>query len=894
MTDEEEPIEYSSWVVESKFAPSRSNIDLVDRGRLINRLEAARQCKVIIVNAPAGFGKSTILCQWYEAHDKNEDIFSWLSLDEGDAEPRQFLSYVVLSMAKGGADLGPLEVAARNGLADSNPELVTNSLMNRIAELPENCLLILDDFHIATSDATDRLIEQMVRQAPGNFTLVINSRTPPPLDVPILVAAGDAHEIGPEQLRLTQEEAISALGDKISLPDAKEIFEQTEGWPVAVQLARVQKQVQPSVQIQSGVSTGLIASYLTDQVIDTIETDLRDFLLKVSVLEQFNAALADAVTGRTDSWHMLRRLEPLSALIIPTDSAAGWVRLHHLFAEYLRKTLKAQAPGSIAGLQMAASRWFDTDGQIIPAVKYASAAGNDDEAERLILDAGGWSVILTEGIYVMRALLNILPDHLVSRSARLMLARAYLCCKDGDCQQARGLLDASKNLRSNHQADAYDRDRRLVGAMVSTYEDAPGWAERVAASDFADEADRWTPLEAGTLLSEAIVASFSVGELGQVHDNIEATFGEMRRSGSVLGLNYTYIHAAILALYLAKFELSKANISQALELAENNFGSDSGLKHLSMMMEFSLRIWSGEAGQADIEALSQTLSYIEQYDGWAEAYLIGLDAAFHLCEQHGELGHAADLCDRFHTLAMNRSLERLERLCTIFQMRLAYLRGHSTDAKALGTDLAEWVFEHQLQKGARDWQNHYLAASSLASSRMLPPAHAINMLRTCIDDCERRDAGLFRIRLLVTEAFLFWQLEKRDESIASLTRALTLAAPQKIIGPFLYDDRLNRVLVATKNGLSHKQENLILVNFVTDILKRRQEFRPGSGNEKLSSREQDIIEQVAEGRSNKEIARRFELTENTVKFHLKNIYAKLSVNRRIQAVAVARDLKLID
>ncbi|WP_430413785.1 LuxR C-terminal-related transcriptional regulator [Parasphingorhabdus sp.] len=894
MTDEEDIGGEGSWIVASKFVPSKPNINLVDRARLIEKLETGLSAKAIFLVAPAGFGKSTVLCQWFDAQHDAGDIFGWLSLDEADCVPEQFLAYITLSLAEAGGELGQFEAAARNGFPDSRARVVLSSLMRRIGNWPHRCVLILDDMHLAASPEIDGLLDQMIRESPVNFTLVLNSRSTPSVDLPGLVAAGDAIEIGAEQLRLTQAESKEALGVKMEEKVAREIFELTEGWPVAVQLARVQKQAQPDAAFHSGISSSLIASYLTKQVLDTLEPDVREFLLEMSVLEQFNASLADAVRGSRNSLAMLRELEAFDALLVPTDSAGGWTRLHHLVAEYLRENLLAEAPGRAIEIYHAASAWFETEGQLISAVRYARLAEDEALVERLILDGGGWSIILTAGINVMRTLLRLAPEHLVSSSARLMVAKSYLYCKDGKYKEARGLLDASGALGLTSSKESYDRDRRLVGSMIGAYEDKRDWTVQTAVRDMPGQLDDWTPLEAGTLLCEAVIALFSTGELDRAHENLELAFREMRHSGSVLGLNYCYLHAATLALYRGKFDLAQANIVQALDLAENNFGSDSGLKRMAQVLEFSIRAWSGEIERHEIEELSNVLAHIEKNDGWTEIYIVGLDAGFAACEQHGELGTAAEFCERMLELAKRRNLTRLERHATILKMRGAYLRGHANEVVKIADDVYSWVGKHDLKTSARDWQNHFVAIYNLATTRMMSSSLAANAVRQCVLDGHERGATFFEIRLLVSEALLFWQLDKHERSISALREALELAAPQRIIGPFVGLDPLKPILGRVKADLSLKQESVLLANFVSQVSKRRRDVRPQSGNDLLSVREHEILEQLAQGHSNKEIARRFELTQNTVKFHLKNIYSKLEVNRRTQAIAQARQKNLID
>lgn len=884
----EDQLDAGGWIIESKFAPSRPNIDLVHRPRLLEQLDAATRGKIVLLIAPAGFGKSTVLGQWNESWDADGKLFAWLSLDDGDSEIHQFMAYCILTLANAGVDVGQLELAARNGLSGINPHVILNNLMKAIARDPRECLLVLDDLHLVDSAEVSKLIEQISRQAPPNFTLVLASRQSPPVDIPVLIASGDAIEIGPEQLRLTKDEAIRALGDDIALDDAKEIFNQTEGWPVAVQLARVQKQAHPDVPIHAGGSARLVASYLSDQVVGTVDPELRDLLFTLSVLEEFNANLIDAILGRSDSWEMLQRLDPLRALFIPTNPDGNWMRLHHLFAEHLFETLSNQNPDRVKEVRLLAGQWFEEQGRRIQAARYAEQAGEYAEIERMILEAGGWAVILSDGINVMRALLRYTPDQVLSSHGRLMLARAYLSIKDGEYAKARTIFDASEALRGSDETSAYDRDHRLVGSMLQSYEDRDEWALATAEGDLISELGQWEPLEAGTLLCEHVIAHLSFGHLEQSQRHLDLAFGRMRKCNSILGLNYCYIHAGVLGLYSADFDLAKANIFHALELAEGNFGEDSGLKHLAKLLEYSLRVWTGQLAIDEVAGFRATLGHVCEFDGWTEIYMVGLDALFHVQIQSGDYVGAIEVCERMLKLAERRQLIRLEQFASVLKMRATYLRGHENEAKTMAASVQDWLRDGALEPGSRNWQMAAVAASCLGHSRLAPPAMSHNFTKHGQEQCAARGATFYRLRLIVTQAVLQFHTGQHGAATKILIEALALGAPQNAIGAFLGDESLVQLLQATKASLRGQSHPVTIASFIADILAHQKRLRPHIDGGLLSAREIEILEQLAGGRSNKQIARRFELTENTIKFHLKNIYTKLSVNSRTQAIAAAR------
>ncbi|MBC6402924.1 MAG: hypothetical protein GDA35_04755 [Hyphomonadaceae bacterium] len=893
MTEDQDDEFESSWIMESKLEPNKPKISLVERERLLKPLSDALDRKIGLIVAPAGFGKSTLLCQWFTALKDAGHTAAWLTLDESDADERQFLSYIAIALSHAGLDIGELEIGARNGFSDTPTVRVLNTLMKEVQCHGPDTVLLLDDYHLVSGSGIDELIKSILKIMPSNLTLVVNSRTMPQVDVPMLVATGEALEIGADQIRLTLQETVSVLGDDFSDKEAKDIFRQTEGWPVAVQLARVQKQARPSQPIRLAAPSGFVAAYLTSQLLSSLDNDVREFLLVVSCLDRFNSELADHIRDASDSGQLIGRLQPLTALIISIDYEGDWYRLHHLFAEYLRDTLHKESAARLIEIQLKASAWYDEQGLLIEAVKYAVAAGNFQECERLILAAGGWKIILTQGISVIRALFRLVPKTTVSSSARLLVARAYLHCKDGEYTSARGLLDASVVLRTEEDGAAYDTDHIIIESMVNAYEDKRDWALSPNNESKLKTAADLDALEAAMLASEQIMVSFALGDFARADESVKSAFSFFRRSDSVLGLNYCYLHAATSALHRAEMDLARANVNQALELAASNFGSDSGLKHLAQVIDYALKIWHGKAGPDDLEAFSQTLAHIEEYDGWTEIYLLGLDAAYHLCEQCGEFAFAEDIAARFLSVAKSRQLDRLKLYCQIFQVRVAARLGQKSEAGKLIERIDDWMVNAAPQNEPRVWHAYFLAAETRAATRLTSPSRTIETLRQSIRHADTGGLALHQIRLRVAKAIALRQLNRRDLGTEYLAEAIRIAANRKLMGPFLCDDALKRLLKEVRTALRNQDDELILMSFVTDTINRGDVLRPRIGGDILSVREHEILEQLALGLSNKEIARRFQLTENTIKFHLKNLYRKLDVSRRTQAIAVARRRKLV-
>ena len=905
----------------SKFQPGRPNIALVKRKRLIDALDKALDQKLAFVIAPPGFGKSTLLQQWYDELKERGILCAWLNLDAAECDPNLFLSQIVLSVADAGVDVAELEVGAQNGFADSPLRSVLATFVRVLNRYNKKIVLTLDDYYLADCEQTNSLVKQLIREAPDKFTLVINSRLLPALDAPSLIAAGNATEIGPDLLRLTIEEAAELLGDAVRAEDTESIYDKTEGWPVAVQLAKVQISARPDVPIGAASSSGLIAFYLTEQVLSSIDDEIRQFLLSVSVLDRFSTDLADVIRGEKDSWRLMRRLQPFSAFLIPLDEEGTWYRLHHLFSEYLLGALRDEAAQRIPEIQMSASKWYEENGETLSAVRYAAAAEAYDECVRIILDAGGWKIILTVGIGHLRSLLRLVPKKIIHAHPRMLIARAYLHCKDGEIAEARQLYDLAAAFREGNSDAMLQRDAASVGTMINLYDEKEGWDKGPSLPDgvlsrdlsvvgtlingYSEEAGwdaapgvdddnqslmvAFDELEAGTMTCEAVVIAFARGDMHAAEGHLRTAFQLMRKSGSVLGLNYCYLHAAVLALYEADFSAAEAHINRAMELAENNFGSDSGLKHIAMVLSYALKFWMGDVDPDELQEFSQTLSYIEEYDGWTEIYVLGLDAAYHFAVRCGEMTFAAQLIERFVSVAETRDLGRLMRFTEIVNLDFATRRDRQDQQLLLQERIVAWMQTIDLDTTPLNWLCFTAALEKTAAHQLADRSLITSLAKKSRGFCAQNGAKFFQVRLGIAIAQAHARFGDAEAGRQELAGALKLASRQKIAGLFLHPE-LGILLRQVRDELRADEKEVISANFATGILDR---LRASKASSILSAREQEILDLVARGLSNKQIANTLELTENTVKFHLKNVFSKLSVNKRTQAIAVGQRLGLL-
>lgn len=880
-----------------KMEVPRQRISLVKRPRLLAAMEAAGDARLCLLIAPAGFGKTTILGQWSDQFSRSGRTLAWLTLDEADADPRQFLSYVVFALKRAGIAMDPLLPHAEQGLVEIALDSCLLLMARALGESDRRAVLVLDDYHRPANEALDMLIMKMIQIFPESFTIVLSSRTRPAIGVTQLLAAGLATEINAEALRLTRVETKQLLDTDLDDAELQTLMDHTEGWPVALQLARLvlKNDVSRTASIrQLTARGGHLSNYLADQVLRFLSDDVVGFLVSTSVLERFNAHLADAARGRDDSWSIMAALEPLQSLLTPLDEESGWFRYHHLFAEYLHGLLMQRRPQEAQEIHSRASRWFEENGFVFEAVKHAREAGDFARCAALIEDAGGWQLILYGGINHLRSLLRLMPQSEQLAHPRILLADAYLKLKDGQIQAAHTSFELAGGGMHHDVGDwntesSLQRDYMNVGMLLRVYEDNSIDAafldtcrilrERVPLAD---------GLTRGVIDCAEAVAGLCVGKLEHTEEIARAAMKSMRSANSVLGLNYCVVHAGVGALYRAELETAAAYLSQAREMAEENFGADSGLKSISDIFSGTLRYWRDGVSEIFAEDFARSFRHVLEYDGWVEVYAAGLDVRFKLAMAARDDAEVQNILDDGQALVSARGLRRLSTIVQAQRLTVAMARGERGEARALARRMQEtlpigcWRARPQLW---RPYQDCALAlAHWLESGDRQASLDVLNDLIAC---CQTIGARLHLTRALTQRAALLDRQTRRDAALEDLSAAIAIAAPGRISQPFL-EQPLRPLLRALRRrlhpGMGDPIETSFLSMLVTDASEDIPEaLRSGSGI--FSPRELDVVQELMQGLTNKEIARLLDMTEHTVKFHLRNIFAKLKVERRTHAIA---------
>lgn len=879
----------------SPVAPPTYRVALAERARLLALARAGGPRRVLLVDAPAGYGKTWLLARRYAELRADGTRVAWVGVE--DPDPAQFLALVVGGLARAGIDVGQLEALAAHGFT----ELPLPAAVAALAQALERSLgdsaevvLFVDDLHRLQRDAVRDVLLRMLAEFPAGVRFVCSGRDCGAIPRSTLRARGELIEIGTEDLRFRDEEA-RALLPSLAPADLARLMERTEGWPVALQLARLWLEAKPEraalIDRFSG-RTSEVAEFLAEQVLGDLPADVLDVLACVSVVDSLNAELVGSLTGGPDAWSRLLDERRLEHFLLPLDEERYWFRLHHLLRDFLRARLRERS-ADLRVLDARASAWYGQHGFLREAVRHAVAADDVERAVRLVEQAGGWELVLFGGAGLMRALLGYLPPQRLPDFPRAHLFQAFLCVKHGEV--ARGLRHfeiAAANARASAEPRV-QRDLLVVEHLIGRYADdpvVPGDLERLHARIDAlpsnDDAAR------AALINTACLVALAIGDLPVAQQAALRATREMRRIGSVLGLNYCLFHYGIARLHLGERREAEAIFRDAAAMAEENFGADSGLKAIADVYLAVALHARGEIADA-AERLAASLEGVEASDGWLDLYAEGYEVAIANALARGDRASARATCVRAEATASRRGLARLERLAAVFRARLEL----ATAGEAREVVLPPWS-AGAWREAPSAWRQHHAAGvvrvlavlQDEGRSQSVPDLDAADAILLDLEAAALHGGRRRQLRVVrVLGAASSYARGARAAAVEALLLELDAAVSEDDtqflvdLGPALSSILQQAWHWSRANGASSRVRQ-VLAQASTTLA------RPVTrdGTPALSAREFEVLVELARGVPNKIIARNLQMTENTVKYHLKNVFQKLQVRHRAEAIHAAR------
>jgi len=889
------------------YIPTPSK-NIVHRSGLFNDLNEGLNRKLILVSAPAGFGKTSLVSDWIH---QNSISTAWYSMDHNDNELVNFLSYIITAIQSIHKNFGQNALDLLNSTNQTSHESIVNLIINNALAIKKDFCLVLDDFHFINNIEISNIVAYLLEHLPDNVHMIIVTRSDPALSLSKLRSQNELVEIRSSDLSFSAKDIYELFTKKLKIKLSKEdiiaLESRTEGWIAGLQLAALSIQGHENVSDYIHSLKGgdrYIMDYLIEEVLKTQSEETKNFLLQTSILDQFSAPLCNAMLNRNDSQNILEALEKNNMFIISLDKERVWYRYHHLFAELLRQRLQSKGQDNIKQLNNLASAWFEQNKMYEQAIEHALKIKNYENAIQLLREitenlweTGHHSAIIKYG--------DLLPDEIIKKSVEFCLYYSWILISSGNSQNAESfLLSAEKNTKlfinkTGSSKSDIEYHKKLLGKIAVAF----------------------ALLYSNEMRSEQILDYYKIAMKNLSEDDplwfswvwyskamAEMVWENYKEVMEALSIALEYGKKSRNLYLLSIIAIRIAYINQRMGFFKSAFKTCSDLLHYMKEIGYS-QIAKAEWTFAGVFSMMAMIQYIwADFEGAAQnaktAYdlskneanlshkLLALLVKASVYQGYGDSARALEVSNELENIIkQNKDLPflipafvslKLDILNDLGQMDAAYnfIKEYGLGIKEQKTDLNEFAYAAY--------------ARFLLIQHKLDDAEGIlNDLHKLADDGKRIER-LVELKILYT--ILYKMKGKKEKAISSLIEAMEYAADENILINFVSDHKyIQNILTEVYKIQATKQTNIPseFIDNLRKAIKRKQSFLKSSSNVDLSTREIDTLKLIAEGLNNQQIADKLFISLNTVKSHIKNIYIKLEVNSRTQALVKANELEII-
>jgi LuxR family maltose regulon positive regulatory protein len=892
-------------LLRAKLMPPQAVSDNLLRPQLEAALCANVHARVLLLAAPAGFGKTSALAALARLRKEQGHNVAWLSLGPGDDEPSRFLLQLIEALCSALPNFGNEALAYLQNTMRVPVAAVMESLLAELVQLEAPLLLVVDDLHLIHDTELLAALNRLIKFAPDSFTLAIGSRSQPALNLATLRAKDLLVEIGEQELRLSKAETRDYLqrsGLQLDAVAFSALYSQTEGWMVGVHLASLWLRHQPQAAAQiadMGTDQVAVGDYLLRSVFEQLPVQKQELLLALGIAQQLSGDLANALTGRQDGQQLLEELEAMQLFLLPLDRERLWYRFHNLFADFLRNRLKERDPERFKQLHFNASLWFTNHHMQNLAIEHACLA-EDAEMLAALVDGCGLELINRGQLNLIYKWRQHVPDEIAERFPILVLADVWIRAAELSLNEAYRMLD--------------------------------------------ELLDRWNESKSSGPLSDKVLATMAVKSVIALQkDDLPSCISLARRIEAQLGQHSAFLEVAMLIVGALASVMSgqpdQAKRLLALAQQRNHFLEGRYLDMQLANVEVLMSLEQGQVRQAELlfaqlrarvmpwfsdrsRALAlPTIS--EALIGYAQGRWEGTEERLRWALSTVDVINPVDIYAQgmlcmAHVQRIQDNPKDAHATLVLMQNLAARNQSWRFYAQSVGDEVAQILQEPAADRFKRaelrlksvDWNKlaeHYphmrlnpvLWVRGLTRIRLQQARghysealHEITQLRSTLLDNWH---GLQRLRLDLLAALSYQRLGYQERAQSLLVQCLIGAEREGVRSLFIEEGESIRLLL---QQLEAAERQPALQGFIRGILL----IWPGSSGrqslevleEGLTEREREVVCLAAQGMSNEEIGLQLSLALGTVKWHLHNIYEKLKVRNRTQAIRRARELSLLD
>jgi LuxR family transcriptional regulator, maltose regulon positive regulatory protein len=870
---------------------------IIHRARLTDALERAiPHYKLILVAAPAGYGKTTLLSQW--AHKTHLPVV-WLSLSDEDNDLKRFLRYLLAGWEEVQPGVRDSKLGLLLGGVSPDIEAVLAAFINAANDVPHHTVFVLDDYHLIEDPSIHQALTFLLDHLPSTLHFALTSRGEPSLPLARYRARAELLELGVTDLQFGLEESEVFLNQSMGLELAEDkiikLQSQLEGWIAGLQLAALtlQQHLTGTDKLVVSGRHRFIADYLGEDVLAPLPYKLRRFLLQTSILDRLCGPLCDAVTGKENGQAMLETLERENLFLGPLDDSREWFRYHPLFADFLHEELNRNYPHEVTDLHRRAARWYLAHDLPDPAFHHA-VEGGDAELVVQIFDRY-MNVKLNSGeIRVVGRWVDLLPADWYSQYPILGLARVGFLVFSGAFEAGTRYIDILEQQLT--PAESEDRRWQMARVMAVRCLMACTQNDLTGAEEYADYALQELAVEDLNWRPGIYAALGDTYRRNARWEEARTCYLEALAITNSPELRFLSVHifGALADLALRQGYLRDADRYWRKALAVFQKRENWGRLDLPLMGWVHIRLgellYEGNELAAAWEHLSRGLESAE-VGGDVRALIAGYVLAGRLKLTMGEMAAAADYLERARPLLENAPfpdwLARFDRL----QLELWLAQ----DQLRTAVNWADEMLQGDERKGRLESEEAHLALARVLIAKGDGPAllRALSLLKRLLESAEAEGRTAIIIEALALQALADWQRGEQPKAMTALERALRTAEPEGYVR--LFAD----LGLPIARLLQEARSRAVMPDYVAGLLAAVSDDQAISAPmeaalpEPLTPREQEILELIAAGLTNPEIAVKLVISPQTVKKHTGNIYSKLGVRSRTEAAARARSLDLL-
>ncbi|MEP7244138.1 MAG: LuxR C-terminal-related transcriptional regulator [Gammaproteobacteria bacterium] len=875
----------------SRLMPPRRGGRLCERRELLSSLDETLQTRVTLIVAPAGYGKTTLLAQWCERLEQQQIPVAYYSASQSDRDPSAFLAMVGGAMVEAGIDMGEHPPFLDGKIRD---DLSVDDILLGLELAGQSLILIIDDFERVNEPAITAVMASLIEAAPASVHFVVASRALPALPVSALELEGKLRLIDSYQLKLRRDELAWMLDLDADSSEVKEIATRTQGWPVTAELYRLwrERHLARDARATFGGHVAEVHNYLAEQLFSSLPGEQFELLVDIADRDEASAELVDAMRERNDSARLLHIIARSISSLMWTGQEHGSTtyRLHPLLLEHLRQTL-SQDVARRSRLAINASRWFLEQHRFPEAIRTALESRDAGSVERVIRALRPVHILVADGAAMLRAILRELPEEVCARHPRLQIMAAIAHFKAGLFAKGRSMLE---RIREATQGFTVDPDGQadwliLEGNLINLifFCQLSRMSTRVEAlydiviGAAAEDATIWGAGEIVMMLVHQVRGDFDAADAAIVRARSIYGTVELSRYGhtQIVG------HEVLVLIARGRLRHSLELISSYQKQPDFEMPDDVSTPTLLKLILAAVR-YEQEFSDGAVEAMKNSLAEHSIAESWFDQYAIvypGLATRLFIRE-------GADAVFGFLEDARTRSqrtgIEALPDFMTMLEIEYRARSGDLAGAEKLAAAVAleACVNGETSVADVRGWRERDAALQAVIRLRIAQrrSGEALVLARRLARAGQSGGRLRTEIKGLVFCALAQDASASPELATASLLKAVLLAYPEAFVAPFAEEGApliplIEALLTQSIDAYARRHLELIRRAIGSSMVR--------ADGDELNPREREIVGHLAEGLSNKVIARRMGITDHTVKFHLKKIFSKLEVSSRRAAVA---------